>query len=143
MLMHEWIRYRNQQVKPGSTVEQDVRPEEEARPESQAPAELTPGADEAKPEPAEVAEAEPRAEVAPAADEAAAEISAVTEPTVSATPADTTTHPKLGRKPAVPTDSAAEEREELVAALEQEWERAGENLRERFRQLQPVRSNCR
>lgn len=137
MLMHEWIRYRNQQVKPGSTVEQDVRPEEEARPESQAPMELTPGADEAKPEPAEAAEPETRAEVAPAADEAAAEISAVTEPTVSETPADTTTASDAQAQAArSPTDSAAEEREELVAALEQEVERAGENLRERFRQLQ-------
>lgn len=112
MLMHEWIRYRNQQVKPGSEVTQPVEAaepaesEEEARPDVEAAEGLKLAAEEVEAEePAggadEARQAEPRAQAAPPA-----------------------------------TDSTERDRREVLASLEEEVERAGEGIRERLHQLQ-------
>lgn len=112
MLMHEWIRYRNQQVKPGSADEPDARPEEQARPDEEAPAELTLAADEPQAEPAEASASEPPEPEAAAESEAPAQAARAT------------------------TESTTRDREEVLASLEAEVGRAGEGIRERFRQLQ-------
>jgi len=106
MLMHEWIRYRNRQVKPGSEDEQATEPEQDARPDAEAAEGLELVADEAQAEQADEAadaagKAEARAQAAPPA-----------------------------------TDSTDRDRREVLASLEQEMERAGEGIRERLHQLQ-------
>lgn len=106
MLMHEWIRYRNQQVKPGSEVKPTAEPEEDARSDVEAAEGLKLAAEEGEAEESaggaeEAPQAEPRAQDAPSA-----------------------------------TDSTERDRRDVLAALEEEVERAGEGIRERLRQLQ-------
>jgi len=109
MLMHEWIRYRNQQVKPTSDEEEGADlPPEEGGPEDAAEA----ATDEAEPvpEPEEGAAEEPAQEEAEGA------------PAAQAPPAD--------------AESTDRERERVLSSLHEELERAGQSIRERVRQLQ-------
>ena len=114
MLMHEWIRYRNQQVKRTSDEEGEGgdAPAEERGPEDVAEAapaepELVLAPDEETPEEPAVEEVEAAAEATPEA---------------QAPPGD--------------AESTDRERERVLSSLHEELERAGQSIRERVRQLQ-------
>ncbi len=109
MLMHEWIRYRNQQVKPTSNEEEGA---ELAAEEREAGDAVETATDQAE----SVAEPEEEAADEPAVEEAEP------APAAQAPPAD--------------AESTDREREKVLSSLHEELERAGESIRERVRQLQ-------
>ncbi len=109
MLMHEWIRYRNQQVKPTSNEEEGAELAAEER-EAEDAVETATDQAELVAEPEEEAADEPAVEEAEPA------------PAAQAPPAD--------------AESTDREREKVLSSLHEELERAGESIRERVRQLQ-------
>ncbi len=109
MLMHEWIRYRNQQVKPTSNEEEGAELAAEER-EAEDAVETATDQAESVAEPEEEAADEPAVEEAEPA------------PAAQAPPAD--------------AESTDREREKVLSSLHEELERAGESIRERVRQLQ-------
>ncbi len=125
MLMHEWIRYRNQQVTRSS--DGDVAEPDEPAPQG----------DELAPEPAaDAADAEADRAVA----DHVADPRAAAEPTEDAGPAAEPELEIVAAEPAqAPTEDAESTdraREEVIASLQEELERAGQSIRERVQQLQ-------
>lgn len=110
MLMHEWIRYRNRKVKS------EPADEAQARPEESAPAGEPVAAEEPVEQPAEELRLSVEAPEAEAAESPAAEGPAQVE-----------------RQETERTDR---DREEVIASLQEELERAGHSVAERLRQLQ-------
>lgn len=121
MLMHEWIRYRNQQVKPTSQREDEA---------DQAPAQDQPGDGAGEPEAAEAElVAEPDQQVAEPDPSPEADLTAQ-EPEVTVAPAPP------AQAPAPTADSTDRDRERVLSSLHDELERAGRGIRERVQQLQ-------
>ncbi len=110
MLMHEWIRYRNQQLKRTSVEENEG---------AEAPSEEQ-GAEDAP----ETASSEPQ-EVAEPAEEAPAQL-----------PVTEAENVPEAEAPPVAAENTDRERERVLSSLHEELDRAGESIRERVRQLQ-------
>lgn len=127
MLMHEWIRYRSQQVKQALDDEdKPVGPEEDAATEEHegevAPREEAREPDEAS-EPAE----------APVAEAAlAAEAEAVRE--TAASRADE--RERAAQAAPARAESTVRDREAVLSSLQEELERTGNSMRERLSKLQ-------
>ena len=128
MLMHEWIRYRSQQVKqaPG---DEEQPPDAEAdeilvEPEGDAEADEAPAVAEAE-EVAEVAEVEAPTEP----EEAAPAETAAADDTQAIAPART-------QEAASDADSTLRDREAVLNSLQDELERSGNSMKDRLRQLQ-------
>lgn len=147
MLMHEWIRYRSQQVKqaPG---DEEQPPDAEAdeilvEPEGDAEADEAPAVAEAE-EVAEVAEVEAPSEpeVAEAEVPAEPEVEVPREPEAAA-PAETAAAddtqaiaPARTQEAASDADSTLRDREAVLNSLQDELERSGNSMKDRLRQLQ-------
>jgi len=122
MLMHEWIRYRKQQVKQAEGEEKEpVAVDEEALEEADA---------ESGPE-AEEPEAAPAAEETDVA-EAAGEPEEMDESTPEAE-ADEEEEPQAASADA---ESTRSDREAVLSSLQEELDRAGNSMKERLSQLQ-------
>ncbi|MGD9497877.1 MAG: helix-turn-helix domain-containing protein [Armatimonadota bacterium] len=143
MLMHEWIRYRNQQVKRATPEPEEAEaPAEEgpstliaeAEPEQQEQAAQQVGAPPVEEAPplslADTVPGEAKAE-APGQLEAQVTVAKPAPPAPEAAPA----HGPV-QAPARAVEQADRERQEVLASLQAELERAGQSTRERLRQLQ-------
>ncbi len=126
MLMHEWIRYRNQQVKRSSDGDM-AEPDEHA-----------PRGDELAPEPAaDAADAEAdRAVADQGADPRAQEAEPTEDPGPAAEPELEMVAAEPAQAPTEDAESTDRDREEVIASLQEELERAGQSMGERVQQLQ-------
>lgn len=107
MLMHEWIRYRSQQVKQAQEDEEKVEVAEESAEEA-------------------VEEAVAEAPVEAGADETTAE----------APPDEEEAEPEAAQAPPRGAESTLRDREAVLSSLQEELERAGHSMKERLSALQ-------
>ncbi len=130
MLMHEWIRYRNQKIKTrldSEATETVEEPQEKAHVEERSvePPTEAPASEEVLPTEEPVTTA--ATSDAPSAADADEGTTAVTEPVEPKTPAQAAP---------VRAEDTDRDREEVLSSLHEELERAGAGIRERLRQLQ-------
>lgn len=120
MLMHEWIRYRKQQVK-----------------QAEGDGAETATAEETAEEPEDAAEAEAAEATAAEAGEPEAAPAAEEEPEAAASEAEEAEPEEDEAQAAAPdAESTLRDREAVLSSLQEELDRAGNSMKERLSQLQ-------
>lgn len=133
--MHEWIRYRKQQVKQTDSEEEAAGEEaDEATEESEAEAEAAPEVVDAE----EAAEAEAVTGEAPAPDAGEETAEAESEAAPAESELTEESAPEEEEAQAAPEDaeSTLTDREAVLSSLQEELDRAGASMKDRLSQLQ-------
>ena len=129
MLMHEWIRYRKQQVEKAESEEQGADEEAQDAASEEEPQE----AEEAVPEEETVSEASPTDDTADSAlHQLPVEVPDAADPLADTEAGEIDASSQGGAADAESQDS---ERDQVLDSLQQELDRTGESMQERVRQL--------